>query len=46
MEVKEIGKCEFCKDPILDFQEMTVIRGKKYHAGCYKIFSVAKGQKE
>jgi len=35
--VREVGKCLYCDDPIYFHQEMTVIKGKKYHKGCYSI---------
>ena len=39
--VKSIGKCNYCGDPLITFQEYITIvvakDGKKYHEGCHKI---------
>ena len=32
--VKTIGKCSYCTDPIYDFQEKVKVNGKLYHKGC------------
>ncbi len=39
-KLRKVGMCHYCRDPIYDFQEVSVRENDKkyyYHSGCYHI---------
>ncbi len=37
--MKAVGKCAYCKDPILDFQAKVKVGKEKLHRGCLHILT-------